>query len=230
MRTGWFALPCQDPGIERMIINRNPVFLPGLMFVLAAHGALLYFLFKQQLIPPPEQLATLIVNFIPANRPKEEPKAEPPPPKLQPVKKPPQSRQLVAEAPILSPSEPVAPPAAPEPLPDPEPVAMAPPQQMAPGPVTLSSELAVACPELNAPAYPPLSRRLGEEGKLVLRVELDENGRISMTQVISSSGFKRLDEAAMVAVKTWRCTPPQRNGQPVRAIALQPFNFVLQGD
>ena len=98
-----------------MIIKHNPAFLPGLMFVLAAHGALLYFLFKQQLIPPPEQLATLIVNFIPASRPKEEPKPEPPPPKPQPVKKPPQSRQLVAEAPVLSPSEPVAPPTAPEP-------------------------------------------------------------------------------------------------------------------
>lgn len=224
-------MPYPAPDVERMIMKRNPVSLPGLMFVLAAHGALLYFLFKQQLIPPPEQLATLIVNFIPAARPKEETKPEPPPPKPQPVKKPPQSRQLVAEAPVLSPSEPVAPPTAPDPEPDPEPVAVAPPpQQMAPGPVTLSSELSVTCPELNAPAYPALSRRLGEEGKLVLRVELDENGRISVAQIINSSGFKRLDEAALVAVKTWRCTPPQRNGQPVRAIALQPFNFVLQGD
>ena len=223
-------MPRLAPDVERMIIKRNPAFLPGLMFVLAAHGALLYFLFKQQLIPPPEQLVTLIVNFIPATRPKEEPKVEPPPPAPKPKLVKPQSRQLVAEAPVLSPSEPVAPPAPPEPESKPEPVAVAPPQQMAPGPVTLSSELSVACPELNAPAYPALSRRLGEEGKLVLRVELDENGRISVAQIINSSGFKRLDEAAMVAVKTWRCTPPQRNGQPVRAIALQPFNFVLQGD
>ncbi len=134
---------------------------------------------------------------------------------------------------MVSESELVAPPLPREPEPKPGPVAMAAvetPPQMAPGPVTLSSELSVACPELNAPAYPPLSRRLGEEGKLVLRVELDENGRVNVAHVVNSSGFKRLDEAAMVAVKTWRCTPPQRNGQPVRAIALQPFNFVLQGD
>jgi periplasmic protein TonB len=216
-----------------MMINRNPAFLPSLMFVLAAHGALLYFLFKQQLIPPPEQLATLLVNFIPAQRPKEESKPEPPPPtpKPQPVKKP-QSRQIVAEAPMLSESEPVALPSQPDPEPAPEPVAVAEarPAQMAVGPITLSSELSVACPELNAPAYPPLSRRLGEEGKLVLRVELDESGRVNIARVATSSGFKRLDEAAMAAVKTWRCNPPQRNGQPVRAIALQPFNFVLQGD
>ncbi|SCY69341.1 outer membrane transport energization protein TonB [Nitrosospira sp. Nl5] len=217
-------------------MKRNSVSLPGLMFVLGIHGALLYFLFKQELIPPPEQLATLLVNFIPSPKPKEEAKPEPPPPapKPQPVKKP-QSRQLVAEAPVISKSEPVAPPPPPlpqpeaEPEPKPAPIAEAPPQ-MSPGPVTLSAELSVACPELNAPAYPALSRRLGEEGKLVLRVELDESGRVKVAQVVDSSGFKRLDEAAMVAVKTWRCNPPQRNGQPVRAIALQPFNFVLQGD
>jgi protein TonB len=216
-----------------MILKRNPVFLPSLMLVLAAHGALLYFLFKQQLIPPPEQLATLLVNFIPATQPKEEAKPEPPPPLPQPkpVKKQP-SRQIVAEAPVVSESEPVAP----APAPEPEPLAVeeAPPAPRAPqmpaGPVTLSSELSVACPELSAPAYPPLSRRLGEEGKLMLRVELDEKGYVSIARVVTSSGFKRLDDAALAAVKTWRCTPPQRDGQPVRAIALQPFNFVLQGD
>ena len=227
-------MPYPALDVERMMINkRNPVFLPSLMFVLAAHGALLYFLFKQQLIPPPEQLATLLVNFIPASRPQEQTKPEPPPPtpKPQPAKKT-QSRQIVAETPVLSPSEPLALSFQPEPEPAPNPVAAAEPSpaQMPQGPITLSSELSVACPELNAPAYPPLSRRLGEEGKLVLRVELDEGGHVNIARVVTSSGFKRLDEAAMVAVKTWRCNPPQRNGQPVRAIALQPFNFVLQGD
>lgn len=221
-----------------MIINRNPAFLPSLMFVIAAHGALLYFLFRQQLIPPPEQMATLFVNFVPAMQPKEEPKPEPPPPqpkpKPKPVKKPP-PRQIVAETPPLSAAEPVAPLPAPDPEPEPEPepvaVAEAPPApQMPAGPITLSGELSVACPELSAPAYPPLSRRLGEEGKLVLRVELDESGHVNLAQVVDSSGYKRLDEAAMDAVKTWRCNPPMRSGQPVRAIALQPFNFVLQGD
>ena len=47
-------------------------------------------------------------------------------------------------------------------------------------------------------------------------------------QVINSSGYHRLDEAAIAAVRTWRCNPPLQNGQPVRAIALQPFSFVLQ--
>lgn len=215
-------------------VKHSNISLPGLMFVIAIHGGLLYFLFKQKLIPPPEQLATLMVNFIPSSKPKEEPKPEPLPPPPKPKPKPekkPQSRQLVAETPVVSESEPVAPPPPPEPEPEPEPVVETPPApQMPAGPVTLSSELSVACPELNAPAYPALSKRLGEEGKLVLRVELDEKGYVSAAQVVNGSGFKRLDEAAMAAVKTWRCTPPIRNGQPARAVALQPFNFVLQGD
>lgn len=95
-------------------------------------------------------------------------------------------------------------------------------------PVMLSSELSVICPVLNAPPYPRQSRQLGEEGKLTLKLELNESGRVKEIQVINSSGYHRLDEAAIAAVRTWRCNPPLQNGQPVRAIALQPFSFVLQ--
>src|SRR5687768_16962669 len=149
-------------------MKHNPAFLPGLIFVLAIHGALLYYLFKQEIIPPPEQLVTLMVDFIPSSRPKEESKPEPPPPvpKPQPVKKP-KARQLVAETPVLSESEPIAPPPPAEPASEPEVEAPpAPPApQMPAGPVTLSSELSVGCLQLSAPAYPPLSRRLGEEDR-----------------------------------------------------------------
>jgi protein TonB len=98
------------------------------------------------------------------------------------------------------------------------------------GPVALSSELAVACPERAAPAYPAQSRRLGEEGTVVLRVELDESGRVAVARVSRSSGHARLDEAVLGVVKSWRCTPALRDGRPVRAVALQPFKFVLQGN
>jgi protein TonB len=92
----------------------------------------------------------------------------------------------------------------------------------------LSGELALACPTRTPPAYPVMSRRMGETGKVVLRVELDAEGRVDTAQVISSSGFKRLDEAALSAVRSWRCNPPLRDGQPVRAVALQPFQFNLE--
>ncbi len=81
-------------------------------------------------------------------------------------------------------------------------------------------------PALEPPA--PLSHHYKEEGTVTLRIELDESGHVSTAEVVSSSGFKHLDEAAIEAAKTWRCDPHQRNGQPVRAIALQPFSFVWQ--
>jgi protein TonB len=88
----------------------------------------------------------------------------------------------------------------------------------------------VSCPERTPPSYPSLSRRLGEEGTVLLRAELDEHGFVAAVRIASGSGHPRLDEAALAAIRTWRCTPAQRNGQPVRAVALQPFKFILQGN
>jgi protein TonB len=227
--------------VEYLGTQQKLISLPGLLFVLAIHGALFYGLMQQRLIPPPEQMVTLFVDFIAAPMPEttQKTKPEPPPAKLQPIKKPqpkPKQPRLVSKAPVLPKEEAIAPPPEPEPDPEPE-VDMIPepeiatrPAQMQTGPVTLTSELAVSCPELNAPAYPPISRRMGEEGKLVLRVELDESGRVDNAEVINSSGYSRLDDAAITAVKSWQCKPPLRDGEPARAIALQPFNFVLQGN
>ncbi|GIK25401.1 MAG: protein TonB [Betaproteobacteria bacterium] len=202
---------------------RNGPGLPGLLVVLAAHGALIYGLWRHRILVMPDEAVTLFVETITPpqpSQPKEAPKPVPPEKPKRVIK--PQPRQLVSAAPVSSPAEPVAPP------PPPAPAAEAPPPKPA-GPVTLSAELAVSCPERSAPAYPPISRRLGEVGKVVLRVELDEQGNVSATRVATSSGFARLDEAALAAVKTWRCNPARRDGQPVRAVALQPFKFVLEG-
>lgn len=199
----------------------------GLIIVLALHTVALYGLWQHRLIPSPLEAATLFVNFIapPALERKEEPK-RPPPPKPKPIEKP-QPRQIVAEARVVAPTDYVAPP--PPEKPAPEPVIQAPAMPLPPGPVALSSELSVACPERSAPAYPAQSRRLGETGVVVLRVELSETGNVALARVDRSSGYSRLDDAALSAVRTWRCTPATRNGHPVRAVALQPFNFILQG-
>jgi protein TonB len=96
-------------------------------------------------------------------------------------------------------------------------------------PVLTTGELSVSCSERTAPAYPKQSLRLREQGKTVLLVELDEQGRVGNVDVKTTSGFHRLDEAAVNAVKSWRCSPAQRNGLPVRSFAVQPFNFTLKG-
>jgi protein TonB len=150
----------------------------------------------------------------------------------KPVTPPPQ--QLVAQAPVVLPAEPVAPPP-PLPVPQPkieapiEPAPPPPPPAKPAGPVVLSGELAIICPERTPPSYPSLSRRLGEEGKAVLRVELDETGQVDRASIKTSSGYARLDETALFAVRHWRCNPAKRDGVAVRAVAIQPFNFVLEG-
>ncbi|TXI17886.1 MAG: energy transducer TonB [Nitrosomonas sp.] len=218
--------------------------LPGLLIVLAAHIAIFYFLWNQRLIPPPQQMVTLFAELIAAPSPASDSTPQvvpdPIPVKIQPTRKPeiqPKREERLAAKSSVIPKQQVA-----ETLPEPfaEPSAeqfnettqsvAAQPAQMPAEPVTLSSELSVSCPKLTAPAYPAISRRMGEEGKLVLRVELDEKGHIDDAKVINSSGYERLDAAALTAVKNWQCNPSLRNGQPVRAVALQPFNFVLQGN
>ncbi len=201
----------------------------GLLLVLLIHIFALWGLWSHRLLAAPQEAATLFVNFIvPPAPPRvaEAPKREPPKPQREALPRS-QPRQLAAEAPALAATDAVAVPPAPTSAPAPAPV----PALAAPvGPVTLGAELAVSCAERTAPAYPPLSRRMSETGTTVLRVELDEQGGVSSARVATGSGFDRLDAAALAAVKTWRCNPAQRNGQPVRAVALQPFKFVLQGN
>lgn len=207
-----------------MPFRLRPEQITGLLFVLLLHAAALYGLWSHRLLPSPVDAVMLFVHFIAPPTP---PKAEvpkPPLPKPRPIEKP-QPRQLVAEAPVIAPEDHVAPPSPPKP----EPAIEAPPMPLPPGPIALRSELSLACPERSAPTYPALSRRFGETGKVVLRVELDEQGLVAGARVESPSGFERLDHAALTAVKSWRCNPPLRNGQPTRAVAKQPFHFVLQG-
>lgn len=91
----------------------------------------------------------------------------------------------------------------------------------------LDTELVVQCPERTPPRYPPLAKRLREQGEVRLRVELDENGHIGRVTVVSSSGYPRLDAAARTAIKSWHCRPPEHEGHPVRAVAMQSLAFVL---
>lgn len=232
--------------------NHKPIITPisfnSLLFVLLIHASLLYAMWHHRLPQPSLQTVTLFAELIsppqkiePSQPTKVDLKAEPkptPPEKPKVTKKiQPKQQQVAAHAPAKPKEATIAPPVVNEPIKETD---SSPPQEVKPAiasrpqmsadPITLSSELSVSCPELSAPDYPAISRRLGEEGKLMLQVELDESGRISNTRIINSSGHSRLDNAALAAVKTWRCKPAVRDGQAVKAIALQPFNFVIQGD
>jgi protein TonB len=93
---------------------------------------------------------------------------------------------------------------------------------------TLDAELEVQCPDRAPPRYPLLAKRQHEQGEVRLRVELDESGRITDVAIVGSSGSPRLDDAARAAIESWHCRPAQREGQPVRAVAMQSLAFLLE--
>jgi protein TonB len=69
---------------------------------------------------------------------------------------------------------------------------------------------------ITQPEYPPASRRAGEEGTVTLAVLVLENGRAGEIKVAKSSGFPKLDEAAVKEVqRNWRFVPGKEDGKPV---------------
>ena len=80
-----------------------------------------------------------------------------------------------------------------------------------------------------APAYPPASRKQGEQGRVLLRVRVDATGLVDAIELQASSGFHRLDEAALAAVRRWRFLPARAGERAVPGWALVPVHFQLQG-
>jgi len=94
--------------------------------------------------------------------------------------------------------------------------------------------LPVAPPRFNAayldnaaPSYPPLSRRLEEQGKVLLHVYVAMDGHAEKVELKASSGFSRLDNAATEAVRRWRFIPAKQGDQPVAGWVLVPIDFRL---
>jgi protein TonB len=79
------------------------------------------------------------------------------------------------------------------------------------------------------PVYPPASRRAGEAGQVNLRVLVDESGRPREVKILQSSGFVRLDEAAVSAVMRWLFSPARDASGPVTAWTQVNVRFQLQG-
>lgn len=79
------------------------------------------------------------------------------------------------------------------------------------------------------PRYPSLSRRLGEQGKVFLRVHVGTNGEALEVLLQRSSGFERLDQAAREAVRSWRFVPARRGSQAVSEWVIVPVNFNIKG-
>ncbi len=160
------------------------------------------------------------------------PKPEPVIKKQKPVVKPvvketvPEPQPIVAQQPVVSEPAPAA--ITPEP---PAVVAKAPeaPKEVpVVEPKVEPPRFGAAYLENPAPAYPSQSRRIGEEGRVLLRVLVSEKGDAANVEVDSGSGSERLDRAALDAVKKWRFIPAKRNNQPISAYVIVPIKFSLQ--
>ena len=77
------------------------------------------------------------------------------------------------------------------------------------------------------PVYPPASRRAGEEGTAVLRVLVDERGRPGDVSIVQSSGFPRLDQSAVEAIRRWTFAAARNGSQTVRAYTTVRVSFRL---
>ncbi len=78
------------------------------------------------------------------------------------------------------------------------------------------------------PAYPPIARKLGLEGLVVLRVQVSAAGATEQVAVVLTSGAPVLDEAALKAVQGWTFVPARRGDAPVARVVDVPVRFQLK--
>lgn len=78
------------------------------------------------------------------------------------------------------------------------------------------------------PAYPPLARRMGEQGRVLLRVLVSAEGAPQQVELKHGSGSPRLDQAALEAVRRWRFIPARQGVESVAAWVLVPIAFNLE--
>ena len=177
--------------------------------------------------------AELLSEFIAPPAP---PQVAPPPPAPPPPPRPaPKAAPRPAPMPVAI-ADPTPAPAAPVGVVEPQPaakpveapVAAAPAPAAPPAPAIVQPSSDASHLNNPKPVYPAVSKRLGEQGKIVLRVLIGADGIPQKVEIKQSSGFERLDRQAVDTVTRWRFVPGKRNGVPEAMWYLQPINFVLQ--
>jgi len=78
------------------------------------------------------------------------------------------------------------------------------------------------------PFYPSLARRMGESGKTMVRLMINESGTVDKVSLSQSSGIQRLDQAALDAAMKIRCRPFVESGKAIKVTAIQPYIFRLE--
>jgi protein TonB len=181
-----------------------------------------------ELIAPAPVAAPVAVQSIAPPPPRPAPPVHTPP-KVQPKPTP---RPTPTPLPIAAAPSPT-PVAAPEPAPPAPAAPAAPAAQAAPAAGRPTLDLTVPknvshidC-SMITPDYPQLSKRRGETGTAYVTFIIGPTGKVESISLKKSSGFSRLDDAAIAAAHASTCKPYLENGQAIRATATQPYNFNL---
>lgn len=156
----------------------------------------------------------------------------PEPPKPLPVRPQPKSTPRPLEpAPLLAITQ-EAPTAVETPVPEVvkplPPIQEAPPPQVAAVAPTTPPNFNAAYLDNPPPVYPALSRRNGEQGRVLLRVFVTPAGTTEKVELHTSSSWPRLDQVAQDTVKRWRFVPARQGDQAVAAWVLVPITFTLE--
>lgn len=213
----------------------------GLGVVILLHLVALFFLLRQGPVRETLKVATpLLVNLVTPPKVEMPPPPPPPPPprarpkpRLEPIKTP-EPPPLMAAPTMPALTEFVSPPPVAPALPA-EPAGSASTAPAAPSvPSPTSAPPAVVPPSFNAaylrnepPRYPNASRRTGEQGRVMMRVYVSATGVPEKVELHTSSGFERLDQAALETVRTWKFVPAHRGGKPIAAWVQVPITFAL---
>lgn len=216
-------------------MNRNLVIASSVVvFHVAALWALQSGLLRRaiEVVVPAEILSEFITPPLPKPPPPVPTPPQPKPPLPQPKapSPPPPPMPLAIPDPVPVPTAPVGVTTPPAPLPP-----IAAPVAATPAPPAPPPAPKIELPSSDAdylqnpkPPYPPMSQRLGEQGKVVVRVLIGTDGQAQQAEVKTSSGFERLDQAALATVKRWRYVPGKRNGVVEAMWFNVPINFVLE--
>jgi protein TonB len=214
----------RPPPVKKMKKNR----MPGIVFVVVLHIVMIYALASGLANSTIEllrgDLETTVVAETEADDtppPPPPPDFKPPPPTVPPpdividLTTAPQQQTNTITATVDRPAPP--PPVAAAPPPPPPPAPILPPKSMANRNVVTAED------------YPPISLRLQEQGRVMINVLVDTNGRCKDAQVTQSSGVNRLDEAAVnICKRKFRFEPATQEGKPVEGRAVIAVNFALR--
>lgn len=196
----------------------------ALLVVAGLHVALGAVLIRTQVIPP--RTVQTAMDLLDLSAPPPAPEAPPPPELAEPeIYVPPPVVEFARETPpiVAAANQPQAVPPAPvaiEAPPAPRPAA---------APTLVADDLGATMISAKPPAYPLESRRKREQGIVVLALTLGTDGNVADIRLARSSGYDRLDRAALGAVRRWRWSPTIRDGVAVAVRGTVEIPFVLQG-